>query len=50
MLLRISNLKTTTKIPIGIGTPIAERPPTPPDIRITYPAIRLVKTDTNESE
>jgi len=33
---------------IGIGTPIAERPPTPPDIRITYPAIRPVKTDTNE--
>ena len=26
MLLQISNLKTTTKIPIGIGTPITERP------------------------
>jgi hypothetical protein len=30
------------------GRPSLSAPPTPPDIRVTYPAIRLVKTDTNE--
>jgi hypothetical protein len=30
------------------GDVMLSAPPTPPDVRITYPAIRLVKTDTNE--
>jgi hypothetical protein len=29
------------KVPIGIGCPLRGNPPTPPDLRIAYPAVRL---------
>jgi len=35
-------------MPIGIGTPIAKRPSHTTGHTGPYPAIRLVKTDTNE--
>jgi hypothetical protein len=34
---------------IGIGTLSLSAPPTAPDIRVTYPAIRLVKADANKN-
>ena len=32
-------------MPIGIVSSLAAPPPTPPDIRVTYPAVRLIRTD-----